>query len=83
MLREVELATARAAHVSIQGSGCYPGAVATFTLPVSKTDPQAFGAVRSHKCRCVGRASPNCPVHALMDQLSWLNSLSGPVHVPS
>ena len=42
-------------------------------LPASKTDTQAFGASRSHRCGCgQGAASPSCPFHAAWDQLLWL-----------
>ena len=72
LLREVEVSTARAAHVTVTGTGERPGAVATVTLPVSKTDAQALGTTRSHRCACLGSASPGCPVHSLLDQLGWL-----------
>ena len=65
--REIELATVRAGLLSLHGG------VASLLLPASKTDTQAFGASRSHRCGCgQGRESPGCPYHAAWDQLPWL-----------
>ena len=67
MMREVELSTARACHLTI-GQG-----VASLLLPASKTDTAAVGVSRSHRCACsAGLASPGCPAHAAWDQLLWL-----------
>ena len=73
MLREMELSTLRAASVAVRGSAFVCGSVVvSLTLPVSKTDQQAFGTTRSHRCRCTGPALPDCPAHAVLDQLLWL-----------
>ena len=67
LLREIEASAVRACHAVIS-DGMPP--VATLTLTTSKTDPEARGVGRSHACIC-GRSTPrpDCPVHALWDQL--------------
>ena len=63
MLREVELATSRAALLEI-----FPGpageARATWHLPASKTDQRAEGVARTHYCSCTpgSRPSASCVV---------------------
>ena len=67
LMREIELSTVRAGHLSLHGG------VVSLLLPASKTDTQAFGASRSHRCGCgQGQESPGCPYHAAWDQLLWL-----------
>ena len=67
LLREIEASAVRACHAVIS-DGTPP--VATVTLTTSKMDPEARGVGRSHACIC-GRSTPrpDCPVHALWDQL--------------
>ena len=70
LLREIELSGVRAAHAQI-----VPGTpvVATLLLPASKTDVAAMGTARAHPCICgSSRPRPDCPVHALWDQLLCL-----------
>ena len=77
LMREIELATVRAGHLSLHGG------VVSLLLPASKTDTQAFGASRSHRCGCgQGRESPGCPYHAAWDQLLWLRR-TFPLHFDS
>ena len=73
LLREMEAAGARAKHVRIlQGDPL----VATFLLPTSKTDLRALGAARAQPCICGAAAPrPDCPVHAVWDQLLVLRRL--------
>ena len=52
LMREVELSTARAIHAEVIGDWWSSSAQLKLTLPMSKTDPLALGAARSHKCRC-------------------------------
>ena len=70
MTREIELSTSRAALVQILDRNASPRA--TWHLPASKTDPQAFGVSRTHGCPCASTPGPNCPAHALWDQLLFL-----------
>ena len=70
LMREVELATARACHLSLHNG------VASLLLPASKTDTQAVGVSGSHRCGCGhGLASPGCPYHAAWGQLLWLKRM--------
>ena len=56
--------------------------VATLTLPASKTDQTALGTARAHPCLCgVGVPRPDCPVHALWDQLLVLRRSFPALHV--
>jgi len=64
MLREIELAYARARHLSFNHSR----RVVTFELPLSKTDPCAIGCTRSWGCVCDEQAASlaaamPCPYH--------------------
>ena len=73
MLREVELATSRAALLEIV-PGPAGEARATWHLPASKTDQRAEGVARTHYCSCTpgSRPSASCVVHVLWDQALWL-----------
>ena len=72
MLRELELSTVRAAHVEIIGDWRMRGVSVRLTLPASKTDAEAFGTSRSHRCHCLDRACVLCPAHAVIDQILLL-----------
>ena len=74
LCREVELACARAALVSIQGSRRQADLSVTWLLPASKTDPEAPGVSRRHFCSCPihGDVTKSCVVHAIWDQLLFL-----------
>ena len=72
LMREIEVATVRAAHVTFSGSWERPGGGVRITLPASKNDSAAYGTSRAHMCRCTGAVSPGCPVHAVYDQWFWL-----------
>ena len=72
MMREVELATVRAAHVTITGEWSRNTLGAKLALPASKNDAAAFGADRAHRCHCVGSVTVMCPAHAAADQLRLL-----------
>jgi len=66
MLRELELATARASLLEIR-PGCPP--VAVLTLPASKNDQEGVGTVRALACICLaGPPRRDCPCHAAWDQ---------------
>ena len=72
LLREIELATLRASLVetSIADDG---GPVVALTLAASKTDQQAKGVARAHRCRCSSLPAPfSCPAHVVIDQLLFL-----------
>jgi hypothetical protein len=69
IMREIEVAFARAAHVTL----CSHTTKATLALPVSKRDPRAAG----RECICKSTGSheghrPDCPFHALTEQLDLL-----------
>ena len=68
MMREVELATVRAAHVTLTGEWSRNTLGAKLSLPASKNDAAAFGADRAHRCHCLECANPMCPAHAVIDQ---------------
>ena len=70
-LREIEISSARVGAVSFQqGSGC---GIASFDLPVSKSDVHALGKVRSHGCACPAA----CPVLALRKLVEFAGGGSG------
>ena len=58
LMREIELAGMRRGDMEFSGGAC---GVATLNLPVSKSDPQAKGCLRSLGCAC---PSALCPVRA-------------------
>ena len=60
LLREVELSTARAAFVTIERLEQLGRGTATLLLPASKSDPEAFGAARIHRCICSSSPLPRC-----------------------
>ena len=73
LLREMELANVRARLVTNLGG---PVLAVSIDLPASKMDSAAQGAVRTHACVCDGGApAPDCPVHAVLDQLLILRGL--------
>ncbi len=72
LCHELVLSTARPAAVVISPSG----REVTWILTVSKSDPQALGVQRLHKCICADVSAglgqtirADCAVHALWDQL--------------
>ena len=70
-LREIEISSARVGAVSFQlGPGC---GIASFDLPVSKSDVHALGKVRSHGCACPAA----CPVLALRKLVEFAGGGSG------
>jgi len=75
LMREVELSTARAAAVGLDKAR----REVSFYLPASKTDTQALGVRRAHRCSCPqgGAPSPRCPFHAAWDQLLMLQRRFG------
>ena len=68
MLREIEISTSRAMLLEVVLEEERPKVA--WTLPVSKTDQQALGAIRSHRCLC-GRGFDvgSCPAHVAWDHL--------------
>ena len=72
-LREIEISSARVGAVSFQrGEGC---GIASFNLPVSKSDVHALGKVRTHGCACPAA----CPVLALRKLFDFAVGLRDPV----
>ena len=70
MLREVELSAARAEAITF-----LPGERprVQWLLPASKADAKAVGVTRCHGCLCEGsQYRPDCPYHALLDQMLGL-----------
>ena len=74
LMREMELATVRAAHVAFSGAWDRSGCGVRLTLPASKNDQAAFGTSRAHICRCQEVMAVDCPVHAVLSQWFWLRS---------
>ena len=75
VMREVELAFAKVAHVKIDlGEKKF-----TLLLPVSKKDPRAIGCERSWHCLCKGGDGlrPDCPYHAVVSQFTILRERFG------
>ena len=67
MCREVEIANADFAHVTV---GQDRRSV-TWCLPASKTDIRGLGTSRTWGCICGGNTGIACPVHALLQQMDW------------
>ena len=81
VMREVELAFAKVAHVKIdRGEKKF-----TLLLPVSKKDPRAIGCERSWHCLCKGGDGlrPDCPYHAVISQLAILRGRFGEYRLQS
>ena len=79
MLREIEMAAARAAHLRIDSYETF------ILIPTYKTD--SFGKLteRSLKCTCRVQTHPMCPYHAAsrhLDRLSLLQGFSDPHKFP-
>ena len=74
LMREMELATVRAAHVAFSGAWDSTGCGVRLTLPASKNDQAAFGTSRAHRCRCREEVAVDCPVHAVLNQWFWLRT---------
>ena len=72
LMCEIELSTARAAHLSFAGSWDQEGGCVRLTLPASKHDQAAFGTARAHTCKCRGDVAADCPFHCILDQWFWL-----------
>ena len=71
LLREVELAAAKAGHVTVSTDG----SSVTWLLPTSKTDCRAVGVARTWDCCCaVPAMQPACPVCAISRQLARVRS---------
>ena len=75
MMREIELSTVRAAHISFTGDWGRTSLGARLVLPASKNGPAAFGAARAHRCHCLDAVTPLCPAHALAAQVLLLARL--------
>ena len=74
LMREVELSTSRAALVSFSDADAEEKSV-TWSLPASKSDQQALGALRTHGCACSSSRSAGCVYHALKLQHARLRRL--------
>ena len=68
LTREIELSTARAVHVSVEG-----GSV-TWLLPADKTDPGALGKERTLGCSCASANPALCPTHCFLNHLQTLKA---------
>ena len=73
MLREIELAGALASHVYLDSIK----ELATWLLPVSKTDAKALGTKRTWGCVCGGIMDYVCPYHSLARQFDLLHANFG------
>ena len=74
LMREVELSTSRASLVRFADVGTENQTV-TWSLPASKSDQQALGALRTHGCACSSPRSAGCVFHALRSQHARLRRL--------
>ena len=68
LMREAELAGARACNIKVVTRGDRPPLV-QWSLPASKSDQQALGVARTHGCCCTSGPRRRCPVHSAWDQL--------------
>ena len=68
MLREIEIASARAAHLRVDSHEVY------ILIPTYKTDTFGKLTERSLKCTCRIRAHPMCPYHAAVRHLARIHS---------
>ena len=66
--RGMELVCADAVDLTVDCNGL----TETWTLSVSKTDPQAIGCRRTWGCTCRSSPVAPCPVHAALAHLQWL-----------
>ena len=75
LLREVEGSLALRAHVTVNTGD----ETITWSLPSSKTDPQAHGCTRSWGCTCIDPSSPTreCPYHTMLEHLALLDAHFG------
>ena len=78
LMREVELATVRAAHLAFSGAWDQEGGCVRITLPASKNDQQALGVARAHTCKCREVIAADCPVHTILQQWYWLREAFPP-----
>jgi len=76
LAREIECSFAEAHDMSLDVAKLQ----VSWALPVSKTDPRALGAVRTHGCLCAGGGSrllSMCPFHFAQKYLNLLVSYFG------
>ena len=75
LMREIELANARASHVRFEHtSSDHP--VVHWSLPVSKTDTKGEMIERSHVCSCSAGTEPLCIVHALRRRIDKIELMT-------
>ena len=75
LMREIELANARATHVRFEHtSSAHP--TVHWSLPMSKTDTKGEMIERSHACSCSNEVEPLCIVHALRRRLSKIELIT-------
>ena len=65
LLREIEASSALRKHISIDRDSLS----VSWTLPCTKTDQQALGAVRTHRCACDFTSRSICPYHVMVAHL--------------
>ena len=74
LLREIEVAYARFAHLRID----VPKRRASLDLPVSKTDPSAVGCTRTWGCTCASAVpAEDCVYHAAAEHLVAVRKVLG------
>lgn len=66
LLREIEASAALCAHVQVDTHAQR----VSWTLPCTKTDQQALGAVRTHSCSCEFSDPAICPYHVMVRHLA-------------
>ena len=70
MMRELEVASCKWAHIYIEGSSV------NLLLPVQKNDTAGSLTIRSLRCACRVRLHPLCPVHAVRRHLNRVRAHS-------
>jgi len=68
VVRGMELVCANALDLTID----MVGLTESWSLSVSKTDPQAIGCKRTWGCTCTQVPGAHCPVHAAIAHVQWL-----------
>ncbi len=73
LTRGIELAAARACHMWTDKAT----KTASWSLPISKTDPKDMCTTRTHGCCCRANIEPICPYHTATRHLRRLRSTFG------
>ena len=75
LMREIELANARASHIRFEHISS-DSPIVHWSLPVSKTDTKGEMIERSHVCSCSAEVEPLCIVHALRRRMAKIEIMT-------